>query len=139
VPVERRNTLLQMFTSLEVRSRYPGWEHEARSALEDFRLTYDVWSHAPQFNALVDGLRMESREFADWWKSHHIRPKPSGRKVMLHPRYRRIKVLYSTFQSNDNPDLRLILYSKAASANPARNRFALGPTDRGRVFPVGVR
>jgi MmyB-like transcription regulator ligand binding domain len=78
VPIAKRNTLLQMFTSSEVRSRYPKWEDEARSALESFRLTYDFWSHCPEFNALVDDLRTQSREFARWWKAHKIRPKPSG-------------------------------------------------------------
>jgi transcriptional regulator with XRE-family HTH domain len=117
VSVERRNTLLQMFISPDVRSRYPAWEDEARSALEDFRLTYDFWSHSPPFNALVDELRTQSPEFADWWKSHHVHPKPSGTKVMLHPRYGRIKVLYSTFQSNDNPDLRVILYGGITGRN----------------------
>jgi transcriptional regulator with XRE-family HTH domain len=110
IPVEKRNTLFQMFTSPEVRSRYPRWEDEARTALEDFRLTYDFWSHSPEFNALVDDLLLASREFARWWKAHQIRPKPSGRKLMTHPIHGRVTVLYSTFQSNDNPDLRLILY-----------------------------
>jgi transcriptional regulator with XRE-family HTH domain len=110
IPVAKRNTLLQMFTSPEVRSRYPRWEDEARSALEDFRLTYDFWSHSPEFNALVDELRTDSREFARWWKAHQIRPKPSGRKLITHPRYGRVTVVYSTFQSNENPDLRLVLY-----------------------------
>jgi hypothetical protein len=99
-----------MFTSPEVRSRYPRWEDEARSALEDFRLTYDFWSHSPEFNALLDELRKDSREFAHWWDTHEIRPKPSGRKLMLHPSYGRVTVVYSTFQSNDNPNPRLILY-----------------------------
>jgi hypothetical protein len=58
-----------------VRSRYPRWEDEARSALEDFRLTYDFWSHSTEFNALVDELQADSREFASWWKAHQIRPK----------------------------------------------------------------
>jgi transcriptional regulator with XRE-family HTH domain len=110
VPVAKRNTLLQMFTSPEVRSRYPRWEEEARSALENFRIAYDFWSHSPEFNALIDELHAKSREFARWWKSHEIRPKPSGKKVLTHPRLGRVTVLYSTFQANDNPDLRLVLY-----------------------------
>jgi MmyB-like transcription regulator ligand binding domain len=104
--------LLQLFTSPEVRSRYPKWEEEARSALESFRVTYDSWSHSPEFNALVGELRTESSEFARWWKAHEIHSKPSGRKVMVHPNLGRVSVVYSTFQANDNPDLRLVLYGK---------------------------
>lgn len=111
IPLPRRNTLLQLFTSPEVRNRYPKWEEEARSALESFRITYDFWSHSPEFNELVDQLNRESPEFARWWKAHEVRPKPSGKKVMTHPKHGRITLLYSTFQANDNPDLRLVLYA----------------------------
>jgi transcriptional regulator with XRE-family HTH domain len=117
VPIAKRNTLLQMFTSSEVRSRYPKWGDEARSALESFRLTYDFWSHRTEFNALVDELRAQSREFARWWKAHKVRPRPSGRKLMMHPTFGRVTVIYSTFQANDNPDLRLIVYGGMTPVN----------------------
>ena len=110
IPVAKRNTLYQMFTSPEVRSRYPRWDDEARSALESFRVTYDFWSHAPAFNELVDQLTAASPDFGRWWKAHEIRPKPSGKKLMIHPTRGRVWLTYSTFQANDNPDLRLVLY-----------------------------
>jgi hypothetical protein len=65
-----------------------------------------------EFNALVDELRTESSEFARWWKAHEVDPKPSGRKVMIRPNLGPVLVVYSTFQANDNPDLRLVLYEK---------------------------
>lgn len=110
VPIAERNTLLQLFVSPEVRARYPRWEEEARGALESFRITFDEWSHAPEFQALVDRLVRESADFARWWRTHEIRPRPSGRKTMNHPRLGRIRVTYSTFQTNDDPNLRLVLY-----------------------------
>ncbi|HEY0713192.1 MAG TPA: helix-turn-helix transcriptional regulator [Polyangia bacterium] len=116
IPIEERNTLYQLFTSAQVRSRYPDWEEEARSALESFRITYDFWSHAPEFNALVDQLCEASVEFGRWWNAHEVRPKYLGRKVMIHPKLGPISVAYSTFQSSDNPDLRLVLYGDVASA-----------------------
>jgi hypothetical protein len=30
---------------------------------------------------------------------------------MTHPKLGRVTLLYSTFQANDNPDLRLVLYT----------------------------
>jgi hypothetical protein len=56
-------------------------------------------------------LNAASPEFARWWTAHEIRPKPSGTKVMTHPALGRVRLLYSTFQANDNPDLRLVLYA----------------------------
>jgi hypothetical protein len=45
VPVAKRNTLLQLFTSTEVRNRYLKWEEEARFAHKSVRITSDFWSH----------------------------------------------------------------------------------------------
>jgi transcriptional regulator with XRE-family HTH domain len=116
VPVAERNTLLQLFVSPEVRARYPRWQDEARGALESFRITFDLWSHAPEFQALVDRLLRASPEFARWWATHEIRPKPSGKKTMDHPRLGRVRMTFSTFQANDDPDLRLVLYGKPVPA-----------------------
>jgi transcriptional regulator with XRE-family HTH domain len=112
VPEDQRNTLYQMFTSAEVRERYPNWESEARAMLESFRVTYDFWAHAPEFIALKDELCLRSPEFRKWWKTHQIRAKHSGEKVLKHRKLGEIRLRYSTFQSNDNPDLRLVLYSR---------------------------
>jgi hypothetical protein len=125
IPVSKRNTLLQLFISPEVRSRYPEWEEDARRALESFRVTYDFWSHSPEFNALVEELSDASPEFARWWRAYEIRPRPSGTKVMIHPTLGRVRLAYSTFQANDDPDLRLVLYGsltpdKRADAQTAR-------------------
>src|SRR5206468_2669365 len=49
----------------------------------------------PTSNELVDELSAASPEFARWWKAHEIRPKPSGTKVMTHPKLGRGTLLYS--------------------------------------------
>jgi hypothetical protein len=116
VSLAERNTLLQLFTSPEVQHRYPRWSDEARSALESFRVTYDLWSHDPAFNALVDELTARSPEFARWWKAHGVRPKHSGRKTLLHPKLGRVSVAFSTFQASEASDLRLVLYANMERA-----------------------
>ena len=67
IPVGERNTLFQMFTNPVLREVFPNWRQEARSMLENFRRTYDLWSHATQFNELVDHLSARSTEFRLWW------------------------------------------------------------------------
>ena len=54
IPVGERNTLFQMFTNPVLREVFPNWRQEARSMLENFRRTYDLWAHAPEFNELIE-------------------------------------------------------------------------------------
>lgn len=112
VPEDQRNTLYQMFTSPELRKRYPNWESDARAMLESFRVTYDFWAHSTEFVALKDELSLRSPEFRKWWKTHEIRATHFGEKVLRHRKLGEMRLRYSTFQSNDNPDLRLVLYSR---------------------------
>jgi hypothetical protein len=100
VPEDQRNMLYQMFTSAEVRERYPNWELDTRAMLESFRVTYDFWAHAPEFIALKDELCLRSTEFRKWWKTHQIRAKHSGEKVLKHRKLGEMRLRYSTFQSN---------------------------------------
>jgi transcriptional regulator with XRE-family HTH domain len=112
IPEPRRNSLYQMFTAPEMKERYPEWEREARSLLESFRATFDFWSDAPEFVALVEELKSLSPEFRRWWKEHGVRLQPSGEKLMRRPGLGLVKMSYATFQCNDNPDLRLVAYGK---------------------------
>jgi hypothetical protein len=101
-----------MLTSPELRNSYPNWESDARAILESFRVTYDLWADSPEFTNLKDELCLLSPDFRKWWKAHGIRAKHSGEKVLRHQSLGEIKLRYSTFQANDNPDLKLVLYSR---------------------------
>ena len=101
-----------MFTSREVRERYPNWESDARAMLESFRVAYDFRAHSSEFVAFKDEPCLRSREFRMWWKAHEIRARHSGEKVLRHRNVGEMSLRDSTFQSNDNPNLRLVLYSR---------------------------
>jgi hypothetical protein len=81
--------------------------------LENFRRTYDLWAPAPEFNELVDEISARSLEFRRWWASHGIGLKASGEKV-IKSRLGTIKLSYATFSVSENPDLKLIIYTKIA-------------------------
>jgi len=121
IPEAQRNTLYQMFTAPEMKERYPDWEREARGLLESFRAAFDFWSESPEFAGLVEALDSLSPEFRRWWKEHGIRLQPSGDKVMRRPGLGLIRMSYATFQCNDNPDLRLVVYGEPV---PVRGRSA---------------
>jgi transcriptional regulator with XRE-family HTH domain len=112
IPEPKRNSLYQMFTAPEMKDRYPEWEREARGLLESFRATFDFWSDAPEFVALVEEVKSLSPEFRRWWREHGVRLQPSGEKLMRRPGLGLVKMSYATFQSNDNTDLKLVAYGK---------------------------
>ena len=117
LPEPERNILLYMFTRPEARRLFAqAWEEEARRMLALFRPTYDLWSHDPAFAELLEQLRRGSREFARWWSAHEVRPSRAGRK-RLHPagRGRALSWVYATFQSNDDPALKLAVYATVSS------------------------
>jgi hypothetical protein len=53
-------------------------------------------------------------EFAGWWDSHEIRGAPGGIKELKHPKKGVLRCAYASFQSNDNPALKLAIYTPLA-------------------------
>jgi transcription regulator MmyB-like protein len=88
----------------------------ARQAIHwQWKITSNCFKE-PEFISLVDELSTLSPEFKKWWNAHQVRRSSSGEKIVRHPKKGGIKLEYSTFQSNDNPDLKLVLYKVEASA-----------------------
>jgi len=54
-----------------------------------------------------------SAEFAKWWNAHDIRGGASGRKMLIHPERGAQRYDYATFQANDDPGLKLAIYTPA--------------------------
>jgi len=75
-----------------------------------FRSTFDVWAGDRAFLELIGCLRKGSPEFDAWWDDHDIRPIVSGRKCLHHPSGERCYE-YATFQANDDPALKLVIYT----------------------------
>ena len=75
-----------------------------------FRAAHDLWAGDPAFAGLVKRLARDSREFARWWNAHDVGEARAGRKV-LHRANRAFPFVYASFQSNDDPALRLVIYA----------------------------
>ena len=76
-----------------------------------FRKTHDLWAGDPAFVELLDRLRKGSAEFAGWWKSHDIRDASAGIKKMIHPKKGTLRFQHASFQCNDDPGLKLVIYT----------------------------
>lgn len=109
---DERNILLYMFTRPAARRLFAdAWADEARRMLALFRATYDLWALDPAFVELLERLQRGSREFVRWWQAHEVRLAQAGRKRLRHPRQGALSLVYATFQSNDDPALKLAIYA----------------------------
>lgn len=110
--VSDRNILSFMFIETDSRRLFGRtWADEARRMVALFRATHDLHAGDPAFVELVERLRTHSSEFAKWWDAHDIRGGTSGQKVLLHPDGGSQRYEYATFQANDDPALKLAIYT----------------------------
>ena len=109
LPEEDRNTLALMFLRPASRVLFgAGWEREARRVLASFRTTHDLFAEDPAFANLLERLHA-SPEFARGWKAHDVRIPRAGVKTFHHPKLGTLKYEHTSYQSYDDPALRLVL------------------------------
>ncbi|WP_441236482.1 helix-turn-helix transcriptional regulator [Bradyrhizobium sp. 930_D9_N1_4] len=112
LPERDRNTLLLVMTDKQRRKLYgAGWTDMAKGMVAMFRATHDVWAGDPAFAELLARLREGSPEFVKWWEAHEIRGTMSGRKTMSHPTLGVLHFEHTSFQANDDPALKLVIYT----------------------------
>jgi hypothetical protein len=112
LPEQDRNTLLLVLTNKQTRKFYgAGWADVAKSMVAMFRATHDVWAGDPAFTELLTRLRQGSPEFVKWWEAHEIRSTAAGLKIMNHPTKGVLRFEHTSFQANDDPALKLVIYT----------------------------
>ncbi|MCA6117279.1 helix-turn-helix domain-containing protein [Bradyrhizobium sp. WSM 1738] len=106
-----RNSLLLVLTNPATRRLFgASWADEAQRMVAQFRATHDLWAGDPAFRDLLARLREGCPEFADWWEAHDVGGAAAGRKSLTHPKKGRLKFEYVSFQANDDPALKLVIY-----------------------------
>jgi transcriptional regulator with XRE-family HTH domain len=109
---EDRNVLICILTMPATRRLFgKGWSDEARRVVAQFRATHDLWAGDPAFIDLLERLRQGSPEFEGWWKTHDIRAAAGGQKQMTHPKKGVLRFEHASFQANDDPALKLVIYT----------------------------
>lgn len=101
-----------MLTNKQTRKFYgAGWADVAKSMVAMFRATHDVWAGDTAFAELLTRLRQGGPEFVRWWEAHGIRSTASGFKTMNHPAKGVLRFEHTSFQANDDPALKLVIYT----------------------------
>jgi transcriptional regulator with XRE-family HTH domain len=117
LPAGDRNILVSMLTHPLSRALFgPGWADEAQRMVAQFRATHDLWAGDPAFVALLTRLREGCPEFEAWWERHDVGRPTSGIKTLHHPTRGVISFEHASFQANDDPALKLVIYTPVAAA-----------------------
>ena len=110
---ENRNILHWMLTDSAAKRVFDRtWAEEARRIVSLFRAASDFWPGDIAFVALVDRMSMNCPEFDGWWGEHGISAPLSGAKHLHHPTFGKVLYEYASFQANDDPSLKLALYTR---------------------------
>ncbi|GKQ50521.1 helix-turn-helix transcriptional regulator [Bradyrhizobium sp. Ce-3] len=113
LPEDERNTLIYVLTNPKSRRLFgASWPEEARRIVTQFRRTHDLWAGDPAFLDLQARLRNGCPEFDGWWGTHDVSVSVAGRKEFNHPKRGRLTFEYATFRANDDPGLKLIIYTE---------------------------
>ncbi|MBS1726370.1 MAG: helix-turn-helix domain-containing protein [Armatimonadetes bacterium] len=117
VPPEERNILRMLFCGSHARRQMPEWESHARFAVAVFRAETARAGAPKQAEQLVRELRKLSPEFEAMWLDHEVRNYGEGTKHLHHSIVGPISVHYSSFLVDGQPDLGLVIFTPATSAD----------------------
>jgi transcriptional regulator with XRE-family HTH domain len=107
-----RNTLISVLTNPHSRRQFgASWEKEARRMVAQFRATHDLWAGDPAFIELLERLRQGCPQFSAWWEAHDIKSVAGGQKLLHHPKKGLLRFEHASFQANDDPALKLVIYT----------------------------
>jgi transcriptional regulator with XRE-family HTH domain len=130
VPPERRNSLWLFFTDPIYRKLMPSWELDARRVIAKFRLDFGRSNNDQAFRDLVGELNDASPEFRRWWPQHDVDGYGEGLKLIRHPRLGDIEFEHTAFATDNDANLRLIIYTPAPGESTRRAK---------RLFQSGSR
>lgn len=114
LPEADRNTLLLVLTNPKTRALFgTHWAAEAKRMVAQFRAKHDLWTGDPAFVDLLVRLRSGCPEFGAWWDTHDVGNAAAGQKRLTHPKKGALALKYTSFQANEDPSLRLVIYTPA--------------------------
>ena len=129
VPQERRNILRLIFGDPRVRAAQYDWQSVARFVVAAFRADAARAGAAAEVGGLVDELCRLSPEFEALWRENDVRTYGEGLKRLRHPILGPIAFEYSSFVVDGRPDLGVVVYNPATSADADRIRAHLQTLD----------
>ena len=125
-PPEQRNILRKMFLDPKVRAAQFDWEAVARFVVSAFRADTARAGASEKVAPLVEELSRLSPEFVTMWQDKEVRSYGEGLKKIRHPKAGLIAFEYSSFAVDGRPDLAMVVYNPASSADRDKVRGLIG-------------
>jgi transcriptional regulator with XRE-family HTH domain len=122
LPPEQRNILRMIFCEPRVRAAQFDWESVARFVVGAFRVDAARAGATEKVSALVDELCRLSPEFEALWRANDVHGYGEGVKRLRHPILGPISFEYSAFAVDGRPDLGMVVYNPATTADAERVR-----------------
>jgi transcriptional regulator with XRE-family HTH domain len=129
----QRNIMRLLFCNPAVRAKMPNWESDARFVVAAFRLETARAGASETAKALVDELSRSSPEFAAMWLDNNVSAYGEGVKKIVHPIAGPLAFDYSAFAVDGRPDLGLVIYTPATSADAERVRALVKPQNSASI------
>ncbi|GAC1503295.1 MAG: hypothetical protein NVS2B12_14100 [Ktedonobacteraceae bacterium] len=85
----------------------------AQRALAQLRASSSRYHHDAQLSTLILELQRRSPEFARWWPRHEVQEQREGQKEFIHPLVGSLILEHNTFQIEDAPGLKMVVYLPA--------------------------
>jgi transcriptional regulator with XRE-family HTH domain len=127
LPPGQRNILRMMFGNPHVRAAQHDWNSVARFVVGAFRADAARAGAVSEVGQLVDELCRLSPEFEALWRENDVGVHGEGVKQLRHPVLGPISLEYSAFAVDGRPDLSMVVYNPATSADADLIRSLVTP------------
>ncbi len=117
LPPDQRNILRMIFCDACIRAAQFDWDAVARFVVGAFRIDAARAGAEAEVAPLVEELCRSSPEFASLWRDNDVQRHGDGVKHLRHPQLGPMALEYSAFAVDGRPDLSLIVYNPATSAD----------------------
>jgi MmyB-like transcription regulator ligand binding domain len=111
-PGRTDNILRRLFLDEHWRLLFEEWEKVAAAAVAQFRSETAHMIADARWNEFVSALAVESVAFAECWARHDLSEPVARHKILRHPEFGRVRLLYASVAPESEPDdVRVIFYS----------------------------
>ena len=117
MPFRERNILRRMFLDPDVKTAQLDWESVASFIVGVFRADAARAGASNDMRALAEELCASSADFARMWKNNAVQKSGEGIKHLRHKTAGVLSLEYSTFLVDGRPDLAMLVYNPATTAD----------------------